>query len=238
MEILDAAKWFNGQLLSICLALFILCLGFALTIRLFILSVKYWKFSLCILITSCIGYGCYKYMEQKNIDKHNRLIEIHEQCFANCSVKNYYLDLFLLQDFHNKVMWNDSTNYGNEKIYKTYFYPEDGSMGGVEVKSSFNKIYYYSCEIFMDDFDVKFFEKNNYTKIEENNTENANDEILTPAQARAYTIRKTDKTMTHLYKKDNIFIKIKLFHNSDYYTCPMCKVEIYDYEMKHLINII
>ncbi len=168
MEILDAAKWVNGQLLEICLALLVLCLGIILFAKLFALIIKHWKLSLCVFVLCGFGYGYYKYIEQRTMEKDKQLREIHEQCFANCHSENYYLDLFTLQDFHDNIMWNDSTNNGNEKIYKAYFYPEDGT-GGVEIKSTFNKIYYYSYEIFMDDYNENFFEENGFMKIEEDN---------------------------------------------------------------------
>lgn len=238
MEILDAAKWVNGQLLEICLALVVLCLGIILFAKLFALIIKHWKLSLSIFVACGFGYGYYKYIEQRTMEKDNQLREIHKQCFANCHSENYYLDLFTLQDFHDNIMWNDSTNNGNEKIYKTYFYPEDGNMGGVEIKSSFNKIYYYSYEIFMNDYNKNFFEENGFMKIEEDNTENVYVEPQTPEQAVENVMRDCDKKMTHLYKKDNITIKINLFYISEYYTCPMCKVEVYNNKMERLINII
>ena len=221
MEILDAAKWVNGQLLEICLALLVLCLGIILFAKLFALIIKHWKLSLCVFVLCGFGYGYYKYIEQRTMEKDKQLREIHKQCFANCHSENYYLDLFTLQDFHDNIMWNDSTNNGNEKIYKTYFYPEDGK-GDVEIKSTFNKIYYYSYEIFMDDYNENFFEENGFMKIEEDNKKNVYVEPQTPE---------------HLYKKDNITIKIKLFI-SEYHICPMYKVEVYNNKMEHLINII
>ena len=238
MEILEGAKWINGQLLEICLALVVLCLIVILSVKLFVLTIKHWKLSLCVFVLCGFGYGYYNYIEQRAKEKDKQLREMHEQCFANCHSENYYLDLFALKDFHNNIMWNDSTNNGNEKIYKTYFYPEDGNMGGVEIKSSFNKIYYYSYEIFMNDYNKNFFEENGFMKIEEDNKKNVYVEPQTPEQAVENAERNCDKKMTHLYKKDNITIKIKLFHISEYYSCPMCKVEVYNNEMEHLINII
>ena len=55
------------------------------------------------------------------MEKNKHLREMHEQCFANCHSENYYLDLFTLQDFHNNVIWNDSTNNGNEKVLQEPF---------------------------------------------------------------------------------------------------------------------
>ena len=74
-------------------------------------------------------------------------------------------------------------------------------------------------------------------KIEEDVTENEYVEPQTAEQAVENAMRDCDKRMTHLYKKDNITIKIKLFI-SEYHSCPMYKVEVYNNKMEHLINII
>lgn len=247
MVIFDGAPWLNGGLLF---ALIVLCLIVILFATLLVVMAKKFnpsvvsiylfvrKLSLFVFVLCCFGYGYYKYIEWRTMEKNKHLREMHEQCFANCHSENYYLDLFTLQDFHNNVIWNDSTNNGNEKVYKTYFYPKDGNMGGVEIKSSFNKIYYYSYEIFMDEYNKNFFEENGFMKIEEDVTENEYVEPQTAEQVLANAMRDCDKEITHLYKKDNITIKIKLCYLSEYYTCPMCKVEVYNNKMEHLINII
>ena len=247
MVIFDGAPWLSGGLLF---ALIVLCLIVILFATLLVVMAKKFnpsvvsiylfvrKLSLFVFVLCCFGYGYYKYIEWRTMEKNKHLREMHEQCFANCHSENYYLDLFTLQDFHNNVIWNDSTNNGNEKVYKTYFYPKDGNMGGVEIKSSFNKIYYYSYEIFMDEYNKNFFEENGFMKIEEDVTENEYVEPQTAEQVLANAMRACDKEITHLYKKDNITIKIKLGYLSEYYTCPMCKVEVYNNKMEHLINII
>ena len=50
--------------------------------------------------------------------------------------------------------------------------------------------------------------------------------------------RDEDKKCNHIYKKDNITIKIKLFHVNEDCTRPRCKIEVYNNEMEDLINII
>ena len=247
MVIFDGAPWLSGGLLF---ALIVLCLIVILFATLLVVMAKKFnpsvvsiylfvrKLSLFVFVLCCFGYGYYKYIEWRTMEKNKHLREMHEQCFANCHSENYYLDLFTLQDFHNNVIWNDSTNNGNEKVYKTYFYPKDGNREGVEIKSSFNKIYYYSYEIFMDEYNKNFFEENGFMKIEEDVTENEYVEPQTAEQVLANAMRDCHKEITHLYKKDNITIKIKLCYLSEYYTCPMCKVEVYNNKMEHLINII
>ena len=247
MVIFDGAPWLSGGLLFALIVLCLIVILFATSLVLvakkfnpFVVSIYLFvlKLSLFVFVLCCFGYGYYKYIEWRTMEKNKHLREMHEQCFANCHSENYYLDLFTLQDFHNNVIWNDSTNNGNEKVYKTYFYPKDGNMGGVEIKSSFNKIYYYSYEIFMDEYNKNFFEENGFMKIEEDVTENEYVEPQTAEQVLANAMRDCDKEITHLYKKDNITIKIKLCYLSEYYTCPMCKVEVYNNKMEHLINII
>ena len=244
MVIFDGAPWLNGGLLF---ALIVLCLIVILFATLLVVMAKKFnpsvvsiylfvrKLSLFVFVLCCFGYGYYKYIEWRTMEKNKHLREMHEQCFANCHSENYYLDLFTLQDVINITVVAEN---GNEKVYKTYFYPKDGNMGGVEIKSSFNKIYYYSYEIFMDEYNKNFFEENGFMKIEEDVTENEYVEPQTAEQVLANAMRDCDKEITHLYKKDNITIKIKLCYLSEYYTCPMCKVEVYNNKMEHLINII
>ena len=250
------------------LGLLILCLIVILFAGLFVLIVNHYKLSLCVFVLCGFGYGYYNYIEHKRFEKAEQLSEIHDQCFANCHFENYYLDLFTLQDFHNKVIWRDSTNNGNEKVYKTYFCPNgiDDVLSGwcVEIKSSFNKIYYYSYEISMDDYyeiSENFFEENGFIKIEEDVTENEYVEPQTPEQAVENARKRLkelednprkvlkeldekrrrdwDKKCNHIYKKDNITIKLKLYHsNKEHISQSRCKVEVYNNEMEDLINII
>ena len=254
MVIFDGAPWLSGDLLFILIVLCVIVTLYATILvvtngvveknnlsrgYLDICFVR--KVCLFVFVLCSFGYGYYKYIEWRTMEKNKHLREMHEQCFANCHSENFYLDLFTLQDFHNNVIWNDSTNNGNEKVYKTYFYPKDGNREGVEIKSSFNKIYYYSYyEIFMDDYNKNFFEENGFIKIEEDVTENEYVEPQTAEQVIAKAMRDFDKEITHLYKKDNITIKIKLCYVSgcEYSSCPMCKVEVYNNKMEHLINII
>ena len=287
MELLEGAMWIIGQLLEICLGFIALCLGFmALCLIvilfgwLFDLIAKHYKLflcALCVFVLCGFGYGYYNYIEQKKMENAEQLKEIqkqlHEQCFANCHIENYYLDLFTLQDFHNNVIWSDSTNNGNEKVYKTYLYPQDICMWfrpKIEIKSTFNKIYYYSYEIDMFyyiDMCDGYLEENGFMKIEEDVTENEyvepqtieqelealeNDrkalenemkeleenprKVLKEIEEKAR--RDEDKKCNHIYKKDNITIKIKLFHVNEDCTRPRCKIEVYNNEMEDLINII
>lgn len=275
MELLGGAMWIIGQLLAICLGFMTLCLGFMalcliviLFAWLFDLIVKHYKISLCTLCVFVLcgfGYGYYNYIEQKKMEKAEQLKEIqkqlHEQCFANCHCENYYLDLFTLQDFHNNVIWSDSTNNGNEKVYKTYFYSQDICMWlfrpKVEIKSTFNKIYYYSYEIDMYDYiDIcdGYLEENGFMKIEEDvepqTIEQELEELENEMKELEENPRKVlkeleekerrdlDKKFNHIYKKDNITIKIKLFHEDEDCTRPICKIEVYNNEMEDLINII
>lgn len=267
MELLEGLQWINGQLLEICFGFLILCLIVILFAGLFVLIVNHYKLSLCVFVLCGFGYGYYNYIEHKRFEKAEQLREIHNQCFANCHFENYYLDLFTLQDFHNKVIWSDSTNNGNEKVYKTDFRPNGIddvlSRWCVEIKSSFNKIYYYSYEISMDDYyeiNENFFEENGFIKIEEDVTENEYVEPQTPEQAVENARKRLkelednprkvlkefeeerrrywDKKCNHIYKKDNITIKLKLYHVSEYHSCSVCKVEVYNNEMEDLINII
>lgn len=273
MELLGGAMWIIGQLLEICLGFIALFLIVILFLGLFVLIVNYYKLFLCVFVLCGFGYGYYNYIEHKKMEKAEQLREIHEQCFANCHFENYYLDLFTLQDFHNKVIWEDSINNGNEKVYKTSFCPngiDDVLMGWcVEVKSSFNKIYYYSYEISMDDYyeiNENFFEENGFMEIGEDVTENeyveqqmTDQELIEAvdnANKRLKEIeenpmkvlkeieekrrRDLDKKWTHIYKKDNITIKIKLnYFNSEHLEEPSrCKIEVYNNEMEDLINII
>lgn len=272
MELLEDAMWLNGQLLEICLGFIALFLIVILFVGLFVLIITHYKLSLCVFVLCGFGYGCYNYIEHKRFEKAEQLSEIHKQCFANCHFENYYLDLFKLQDFHNKVIWEDSTNNGNEKVYKTSFCPngiDDVFLGYcVEIKSSFNKIYYYSYEIDMDDYyeiNENFFEENGFMEIGEDITENEDVEpqmtdqelieAVDNANKRLKEIeenprkvlkeleeerrRAWDKKCNHIYKKDNITIKIKLFHiNEEHSSNSRCKVEVYNNEMEDLINII
>lgn len=226
MKLLELLKWGNSQLLEISFGLLILC---SLPFLAYFL-IKKWKFVLCVVGAIALCYFGSQYYYFNRNEKMEQRRALHEQCFAKCTSKNYYTDLFTIpiQNLHDKIMWTDSVTDGGNRYYKTNVSQDGSNEYGIEVKATFDNIYYYSYEIFPEEFDESFFEKNGYEKIE------IPDDSLVEFLGYQFSSKEFDDGLS--YKKDDIIIKVHKFCSSENYSCPMHRITVYNSTKENLID--